>query len=809
MTNMRLAFRSLFRSPAYAATAIGTIALTIALAATVFAVVDGVLFKPLPYRNPHELYRVLGSSREAASPNATLSWRDLGYLREADSRIRVTAFASGPAVTHPDRADIAVWTVSIARNFFDVLGQQPLVGGFAEMDFGRTLGPTDVRAAIVTHAFWRQRLGGDPGAVGRTFDMLERRYLIAGVLPRDFVFPSYDGRRRPDILLPMTAAQESSTDRWVRSVTAVARIPSEISREEAGAKLDAALVARVSEYKVLPHKVHPGPYIAVAMAPLDDILGGNDRRFFTAAFGGAALIVLLGAINVAGLFAAKARDRERELAIRSALGAGRCQLVGVLLSEAALIAVFGGVAGVFAAGQALAAMPSVLPQAMLTLKPLAIDWRVVAFAMVGAVVPLVLFASMPAAAAMSRASAHRLAGATTSTQRERRWGRQTLLIAESAIGIVVLLAGSLTLASFVTLRAEDAGFDTAQLAIVDLAIVGRPTPEVRAAMHARTAGRIRQVAGVADAAFMSAGLLEGVYAGSMFRIPAGGSQILASEIGVSSTFFAVAGLALRDGRYLTRSEIDARQPVVVVSEGTARAFWPGRRAVGQVLESPDLGTVTVVGVVEEAKLGNQAEGERSPTEVYLPEGYAPHYRASGSFRWTFLVKTAGDPDAVVANLPLVLRRDVPGVIVRRAESIDSALAKSVHLYRFRTLVFAIAGGAGLLLLIVGITGVVAGGVARRVREIGIRSALGAQQSVLTGMIVLEHLRPVIVGAVIGLLLSWWSTRLLSTFLYEVDPHDPSVWVGAAALLMFAAACAAWIPARRASAVDPVTVLRAD
>ena len=305
MTNIRLAFRSLFRSPAYAATSIGTIALTIALASTVFAIVDGVLFKPLPYLEPHQLFAVSGSSREARSSTAVLSWADVTYLRDADSRMQITAFSSGPAITHPDRPDVTVWTATVARNFFDVLGQQPLVGGFSEADFGRTFAPSDVRAAVVSHAFWQQRLGGDPSAVGRTVDMMERRFVITGVLPRDFVFPSYDGRRRPDFLLAMSAAQETPSDRWARFASVIARIPDGVSPDEANARFDAALAAHVSEYSVRAEKMHPGPYVAVEMRPVSDVAGGNERRFFRAAFGGAALIVLLGAINVAGLFGAR------------------------------------------------------------------------------------------------------------------------------------------------------------------------------------------------------------------------------------------------------------------------------------------------------------------------------------------------------------------------------------------------------------------------------------------------------------------------------------------------------------------------
>jgi putative ABC transport system permease protein len=800
---MRLAIRSLFRSPAYAATSIGTIALTIALAATVFAIVDGVLFKPLPYREPETLFSIHGVSADPGSqPVARL---DLEYLREADATVEVTAFADGQSLIHRDRADMPVWSARIPSNFFDVLGQQPFVGGFTVDDFVEGGAGMTPRRVLVSYAFWQQRMGSDPSALGRVIELVDRRFTVAGVLPRDFVFPSYDGRRRPDILLPLPLPREVAPNRWTRYLSVIVRVPETMPRDVAHAKLNAAIASRVSEYGPRPAEGEgpQAPLAGVSMQALGDRLGGNERRFFTAAFAGAALLIGLGAINVAGLFAARARDRGRELSVRAALGAGRGNLMAVLLSEAGIIAAAGGAIGVAIAAPALNAVLSLLPETLLLLKAPTIDWRVVVFAFVAAIVPVVLFALLPAAAAMREAPAHRLAGGATTTPRRRVWGRNALLITESAISIVLLLAGSLILASFTVLRGQDAGFDPDRLAVIDARFVGPMAPEEREIVYLRAVDRIRQVPGVRDVATINASLLDTLIMPSAFILPAGG-RARASDIAVSSTFFEVAGLKLLEGRYMTPDEIVTRRPVVVVSEETARAHWPGRSAVGQFLEAKDVGQVSVVGVVEEATFSNQAE-DPAVGEIYLPRGLSRRYQ----FLETYLVKTAVAPDVIAGDIALALRRDVPQVLVRRAESFDNALARSVRLHTFRAVIFTVAGAAGGLLLVVGIGGIVATGVARRLREIGIRAALGAPQRRLTGMIVQEHVRPVILGAMGGLLLSWWTTRLVSAFLYEVDAHDPRIWAASACVLVLLAAVAAWIPARRASAVDPVTVLRAD
>jgi len=789
---IRVACRTLVRSKWYASTAIGTITLTIALSATVFAIVDGVLFKPLPYPESDRVFQVFGLS-DAASPPAVLSSSDLRNLSDADARIRVTAFGNGVSLTHPDRPDATIWSARIAPNFFDVLGQRPLVGGFTQEDFAAVAVPGSPRPAIVTHAFWRQRLASDPAAVGRTIDLLGQRFLIAGILPQDFLFPEYYGRRRPDILVPL--------NRSAGNLTAIVRLGDGISRDDAKGRLDAALTARAGDHPPdsLPR---PGPFVGVQMRPLSSALGADERPFFSAAFAGAALLILLGAINIAGLSSARVRDRQRELAIRTALGAGCRHLVTVLLGESFVIAISGAAIGILLASPLLVTALSILPETLLLMKTPEIDWRVTTFAVFAAVLPVVVFALAPAFAVMREAPAYRLAGGTTATPRSRGWGRGVILATESALGILLLVGGSLMLASFAAVRAQDVGLDPENMAIVDVRMMQRMTPEDNRARQQRVFDRLRQMPGVLDVAAVDASVFDQLFMGSQFKAPAVVEGFQAGDYAVSGSFFKIAGLRLLAGRFPTPEEIDANRPLALVSEETAQKYWPNERAVGQVLESADSARiVTVVGVVEEARLVSQDNPRGG--QIYIPRGL------SQTLSTVYFLKTAADPNVVVRDLALVLRRDVPDVLVRRAESLDQAIAKSVRLYRFRTALFALSAGAGLLLLSVGVWGLVASSVARRAREIGIRGALGAEQRQLVTMIMLEYLRPVIAGVSTGLLASWWTTRLVTHFLYEIDPHEPFVWMGSVAALLVVASLAAWLPARRASAVNPIVVLRID
>jgi putative ABC transport system permease protein len=793
--------RNLRTSPWYAATSIGTIALTIALGATVFAVVDGVLFKPLPYRSPDRLFDLQGSAGLGQGGTASVSPLDVKYLSEADPRISITSFRSVPSMTALDRPHLAIVSAGIDRRFFDVLGEYPLIGGFTDDHYAAASVDGAPKPAIVTHTFWRQWLGGDPTAVGRTINLVDNTLVIVGVLPREFVFPHPRARSRPDVLIPLIMPPAAANDRWARSLSAIARLRDGVTFDEAKAKLDAALATRIREY--VPQRTLPGPYVAVAARPLEFVLGRTERPLFSMAFAGAALLILLGAINVTGLFAARAHDRARELSIRAALGARRRHLIGVLLSEAATIAFAGGVLGVLLAYPLLNATLQMLPESVSLLKAPVIDWRVLVFAMVAALVPVVVFAVAPTLGAMKTALIQRMAEGSRSTPMVRNRGRHVLLAAEGAIGIALVVTGSLLLVSFLALRSQDAGFDSKTLAVVELRMAATVTPDERQGRETRVFDQMRRVPGVSAVATVGIPLLENSYMGSEFKFPAGAERILAADVPVSSAFFDVGGLRLLDGRVLTPAEIDTARPVVVVSEGTARAYWPNGRAVGQLLDSPNMGSVTVVGVVEDARFGAQSD-DKTFGQIYMPARLSrrPPYTV-------YLLKTVGDPALVARDVALALQQERPGVLVGRAESFDTALSNSVRLPRFRTILFTLAAGAGLLLLAVGTGGLVATGVARRVREIGIRAALGAQGQQLVTMVILDNIRPLMVGLMFGLLASWWTTRLVSAFLYQIDAHEPVVWMAAVGAVLLVAILAAWLPARRASGVDPMMALRTE
>jgi predicted permease len=795
-TSIVHAVRTLQRAPWYAATALGTITLTIALGSTVFAVVDGVLFKPLPYPDAHRLFSLMGSSGKPGEGTASLSARDVEYLAAADPRIRVIATGGGTSFTHPSRPDVTIWAASVDPAFFDVIGQYPLVGGFTAEHFQPAL-PGAPQPAIVSYTFWQQWLGGDTRAVGRTLEMLTARLLVVGVLPRDFLYPAGHARITPAVLVPQVLTNQERGDRWNRRFTGIVRLQDGITKAEAAAKLDAAMAAQVHQYATREGTSIPGPYARVVWRSLDAEFGSRERPLFRPAFAGAVLLIVLGAINVSGLFVARIRDRARELSVRVALGARRRDVAGLLLGESLLVAIAGGALGALLASPLLEAALALLPDSLLLLKEPRVDWRVAVFAAAAAVGPVLLFSSIPVLSAIGVSNAERLSAAAASTPRVRTWGRSSLLAAETAIGLTLVLSGSLLLASFVVLRSQDSGFDADSLAVVQLRTTRTVTPPERDAIEQRAIARMRTVPGVSGVATASTPVLERMFGGSDFEIPPGGRRHFANDVRISSGFFEVTGLTLLDGRLPTPEETETSRPIAVVGALTAEAYWPGARAVGQVLESR-AGSATVIGVVEDARFGSQDDDRMG--EIYLP--------GTGR-RYVYFLKTAGDPDDVARDVALALRSDVPEVLVRRAESLDAALSRSVRPHRFRMALFALAGGAALLLVAVGVAGLVATSVARRVREIGIRTALGARRRQLVSMIVLEHLRPSIAGVLAGALASWWASTLLGAFLYGIDAHEPLVWTAAIATLVGVSAIAAWLPARRASAVDPIVVLRVE
>jgi predicted permease len=776
------AMRTLGRSPWFATACIGTVALSIALAATVFAVVDGVLFKPLPYPEPGRLVLVFRSiedpARRAQMRDGTgragsqFSAADLEAWRHADPRLSISAFVVnfgiGP-VANAGVTEETTWAARIDRTFFDVLGRGPLAGGFSEEDYRRPFetGRLSAHPALISHRLWR-RLHPDGGLPRGVLRVGDGTLQVVGVLPPDFVFPAAFARTAPDVLLPLHITPEE------RGLQGVARLPPDLTAAAAGERWHGAV-----------------------LEPAEAALGLRERPVFWRLMAAVVAIVLLAALNVATLLAARGCDRAGELAVRSALGASTGRLLQLMLAEALIITTAGGALGLLAARPLLNLASTMLPAAYLLIKPPTIDLRVIVFAMVTATATVMAFAAWPAVR-VARSSV--CSGLRETRATHRQAGRRLALVAQSAIGIVVVLAGTLLVGSFTTLWQEGVGFDRNGTALVEVTARGVPDPLQRAALLDEAVRVASRVPGIERVSSLTGPFLRNAIAGSIFTAPPGSLDVIAQDVPITGGFFETAGIRLLSGRLPGSDEIDMARPLAVVSDSLARAFWPGREPLGQLLSAPNL-AVPVVGVVADIRVAGLEE--RQPAaEIYVP------LRLVGprSDR-VLLVRSARDGSQIAGRVAAAILRERPELMVTRAESIDSALGGTVRTRRFQSGLFGAFAAAALVLLGVGMFGAIAMNTASRGREFGVRMALGATGPTVRGMVLAENLAPVVAGLLLGGAAAWWMTDLIAGLIYGVGPHDPRLWATAAAFVMAIALLATWLPAVRASRVDPNVVLR--
>ena len=796
---LRIALRTLLRSRWHAVATVGTIALTISLSSTVFAVVDGVLFRPLPFPNGDRLFFVDGV--DAKGRSGRLSAIDVRYLTDADSRLAVCPIGGTTLAQNPDRPFVSVSAGAVGPNFFDVLGIQPLMGGFVPEHFA-ALVPGAPRPAILTYQAWRRWLSDRPNPIGAVLELPGARLAVVGVLPKSFI-SIFGGISEVIALVPLVTSPAAAADRWTRGITsALVRVPPEVSVAQVSGQLDAVFAGHQGDYPI--GKDSSVPHVKTRMRAVSQAIGDVERSTFRIAFLGTMLLVVMGALNVTALTVARSGDRIREFGLRAALGASRSAIVSLWLTEAAVVAVLGAAAGLALAPLLVQTAIALVPWSRQIPGVISLDWRVAGFACFAAVVPLLLTAAIPAI----RVSRHATAGTLRQDSRvltgSRSWSRGVLLVAESAIGMTLVIVSSLMWGGYLLLRSEHVGFDVDKLAIVELARVRGETSDVWTPREALAFERIRQVPGVSDVATIGAPFLARLQQIRSTDFARAGSTDRSSssrvyELPVSGAFFEVAGLELVAGRFPTRAEIDRGEPLAVINAPASGWLFGNDPPIGQVLDDGKQ-TLTVVGVVELAQFTSQIRQQFG--QIYVPINIkaAPDRR-------TLLVRTDASPQRVAEEIGKALRRDIPGVLVVRSESMNTALQEGEPVMRFDALLFGVAGAAALVLVSVGVAGLVATNVARRVRELGIRTTLGAKPVQLIRMVVSTQLRPVMVGLAIGLLASWWTSKLVRAYRY--DSHDPRVWSAAVLIVLAAAVVAAWIPARRASRVDPTVALRAE
>ncbi len=805
---IRFALRGLFRSPGFTAVAVLTLALGIGANTAVFTLVDGVLLKPLPFPQADRLVDVGhigrgGQDKLPMSPGLYVVYRDHARSFQSLAMYRSTAVN-----LVGEGEPVRVQAMSATPALFDVLRVQPALGrGFTADDGKEGAEPV----AVLSHALWRDRFGGAPDVVGRTVVLDGTSRTIVGVLPEGFAFSDADAQ----VYIPMVVDDVTASTASF-SPSGVARLAPGVTAEGANAELQ-GLIDRLGELRPDDPAVGflKNVSLAARVRPLKEAVIGDVGRTLWILMGTVGFVLLIACANVANLLLVRAEGRQRELAVRLAIGAGRAAVLRPFLAESLALALAGGVLGVGVAWAAVRVATAMAPGILPRMGQVGIDPRVLAFTAAASLVAALLFGLFPVLRVGRTDLSGQLkdgGGRGGTGGRERHRVRNALVVTQMALALVLLVGSGLMLRSFLALRSVDPGFDTGGVLTVRLTLPPAEVPDEGAAatffrqLEENLAAQPGVVAAGAAAAVPLGGRLS-YFGEDIEDHPVGPDEIppLAYGDWVDPGYFATLGIPVVEGRALQAGDEADGFRGVVVSQAFAKRWWPDGSAVGRRLRPGDGDWWQIVGVVGDAHYRGL---EQDPEEmVYYPTlfGTPPN---GGTIRTReVVVKTAGDPSAF---LP-VLRREVwalnPRIPLADPRTLDEVRRRATARTSFTVAMLGAASFVALLLGMVGIYGVIAYVVGQRTREIGLRMALGASGSQVQGMIVRQGLALAAVGVGLGLVAAVGMSSVMSTLLYGVSATDPLTYGAVALALTAVAALASWVPARRAAGVEPTVALR--
>lgn len=799
--DLRHAFRHFRRTPGFLLLAVLTIAIGIASNASIFAVVQGVLLRSLPYRGAD---RIVVVGEQSDIPGAT----NIGYQTLLDWRARTRSFEALAVYNEADYtlsgAGEAEYLAGVrgSADFFRVIGVDPSLGRTWSAAEDR---PGAARVVVLGHALWQRRFGGDPAVVGRTITLNENPYQVIGILPADFraYFAERDGRPA-DVFVPLGYdASLRDACRDCRHLRGLARIRQGVSGESAAADLRAAHEAMVRE--------HPNAYPArrpVVLLPLAEKLTEKIRRPLVILTAAAGLVLVVACVNVANLLLMRGSGRSRELAVRAALGATRARLIRQGIAESVALTAAGGLAGAVLAAWLTPLLLRLAPAELGQLDRVRVDSSTLAWAMAASVAAGIAAGMLPAAWASRSATAGLRGGRSTETA-EHRWGRRSLVAAELALTFGLLLAAGLLVKSFWRLSEVPPGFSAAGLVTMNLNSVSPryPREEDDIRFFEQTLAAIRAQPGVIAAAATSVLPLSGNYDGASFRV-AGRTYARESDVPsadrfvITPEYLAAMSIPVLRGRGFDTGDRAGAPAVALVSEAAVRRYFAGEDPLGKALEVGSRRAprqATIVGVVGDV---HQFGLDRSPA----PQFYLPIAQTARGYM-TLVVQGGPDTAATLA----AARRGIAAVDATRAVSkvatLEELVARSLAQRRFLLLLLGGAAGIAMALAVVGVYSTAAFHVARRSREFGLRVALGAGARELTRLVAAELALSAVAGLAAGLALGLAAGRLLDGLLFEVRFADPGVIAAGAAALLLSVAGAGWAPWRRALRADPAVLLK--
>ena len=798
--DLRHGVRLLLRAPGFAAIAIAALAIGIGANTAVFSIVHALLLKPLPYADPDRLTVVwehnLPRDRRSnvVAPANFLHWREMqGSFEEmaaASLTLRATITGSG----EPEEVPIQLVTAS----FFPLLGVAPAIGRpFTEVEDRR-----DAAVVVISDRLWRRRFGADPGVLDRPMTISGRPHSVAGVMPPGFAWLD----ETVEMWLPAGFTDEARTARG-RWLTIAARL-----RPGVSAGLAQQDMSRVhAELTRIFPEMNTG--WTARVVPLQAELTGAIRPALFVLLAAVAFVLLIACANVTNLLLVRATSRTRELALRTALGAGRWRLVRQLLAESVLLSSLGGLFGLLLAWWGVALLRGMAAERLRVprLDAVAIDGGVLAFTLLLAAGCGVLVGIVPALTSAPRAPAPALKdGAHAAGARGSSRTRSLFVVAEIGLALILLAGAGLLIRSFARLIAVDAGFDAARTVTMSISLPGTryEQPRQRTQFFERLLDRLGALPGVEAAGAVSFLPLAGLGAATGYTVlgeppPSPGQQPVADVRVVSRDYFRAMGIPLRRGRLFNESDPADLEGRIVVNESMVRRHWPdgdplGRRVRVSWSDPRDDEIIGVVADVRQEKLDTAARAT-----TYWPLGRFPYSLM------TIALRTSGDPAAIARTATAVVHEEDPELAVANVRTMEDVLARSVAERRLIVQVIAILAAAALVLAAVGIYGVIAYAVGARTREIGVRMALGAEPRDVLQLVVGQAAVLIAIGLSLGLAGTLALTGLMSQLLFEVPPHDPVTMSAATAGLALVALAASYVPGRRAARVDPAVALRAE
>jgi len=801
LNDLRYAARLQRKNPAFTIVAVIALALGIGANTAIFSVVNTVLLRPLPYKDPERLVLVWEDATKQGYPRDTpaaanfVDWRDQSHVFEGMAAISDESFnltGSG----EPER--LAGHTVS--ASLFPLLGVEPHIGRVFTAAEDQ---PGSQHVVLLSYALWQRRFGGEPNIVGQPLTLNGQSYIVVGVMPARFQFPSTDSQ----VWVPIALTQEDAANRDRHYLQVVARLKPGVSLAQAQSEMNTIAARLQQQYP------QSNTDLGAAVQSLHEYLVGDIKPALLVLLGAVGLVLLIACANVANLLLARAAVRQKEIAVRVALGAKRARLIRQFLTESVLLSMLGGLVGLAIAYGGLAVLKAFIPENISQAREISMDLKVLGFTFLVSVATGLIFGLAPAvqAARFNQIETLKEGGRDAATGGSGKRLRSVLVTAEVAISLVLLIGAGLLINSFLRLRNVDPGFRAENLLTMKIVLPDTKYERraQRAAFYTNLIQRVQSLAGVKSAAVTTnlplyrQGNSISVNIEGQPAPPPGQERIIVTRI-ISPGYFDTMGIPLLRGRPLSEQDTETTQNVVVISDAMARRYWPGeevvgkRIAIGRVTRPEDW--IQIVGVVKDVRQFELAADPKP--QMYLP------YRQFGFFdAQDLVVKTDIDSASLAATVRRAvweIDKDQPVSDIRTMENI---MADSIARQRFSMLLLAIFAGVALVLAGVGIYGVMSYSVAQRTHEIGIRMALGAQTGAVLKLAIGYGMKLVLVGLLIGLIAAFALTRVMSTLLFGVTATDPATFTLISLLLIAVAVLASYVPARRATKVNPIIALR--